>query len=130
MSSHYRRSPGVAGRIIDGEAVLVKTLERDLYVLNPSGTRIWARADGRRTGDELVSGNGDAEGRDFLTRMVEEGLMEELDSPLPEAEPFPQESVPPSLAEPPAIVATEKVDVFAGSACDSVDIMTCSFPTT
>jgi len=47
-------APGVIGRIIDGEAVVVHPQQGKVQVLNPVGARLWELADGRRTVAELA----------------------------------------------------------------------------
>ncbi|MEJ5253300.1 MAG: PqqD family protein [Chthonomonadetes bacterium] len=47
---HYLvRSPFLAWRIIEGEAVVISPQERELHSLNEVGTAIWRLADGSRT---------------------------------------------------------------------------------
>lgn len=43
------RSPFLAWRIVDGEAVIISPQERALHNLNEAGTEIWKLADGSRT---------------------------------------------------------------------------------
>lgn len=43
------RSPFLAWRVIDGQAVLISPQERELHCLNEVGTDIWSLADGSRT---------------------------------------------------------------------------------
>lgn len=43
------RSPFLAWRIIEGEAVIISPQERELHHLNEVGTEIWRMADGSRT---------------------------------------------------------------------------------
>lgn len=43
------RSPFLAWRIIEGEAVIISPQERELHSLNEVGTEIWRMADGSRT---------------------------------------------------------------------------------
>ena len=54
MNSYYCRCTGIASRVVDGEAVLIKMPENVLFVLNTTASRIWVRADGTRSGRELV----------------------------------------------------------------------------
>lgn len=47
---HYLvRSPFLAWRILEGEAVIIAPQERELHSLNEVGTEIWRMADGSRT---------------------------------------------------------------------------------
>lgn len=47
---HYLvRSPFLAWRIIEGEAVIISPQERELHSLNEVGTEVWKLADGSRT---------------------------------------------------------------------------------
>ena len=57
---YYRRSGEVASRVVGGEALLVKSDENKVYVLNVPGSRIWVNADGTRSLDELT-GEGDSQ---------------------------------------------------------------------
>ncbi len=41
------QSPRTASRVVDGRAVVVVIDEQRLHTLNPVGTYVWARADGR-----------------------------------------------------------------------------------
>ncbi|MCS6950544.1 MAG: PqqD family protein [bacterium] len=43
------RSPFLAWRVIEGEAVIISPQERELHSLNEVGTTIWRLADGSRT---------------------------------------------------------------------------------
>ncbi|MCS6829857.1 MAG: PqqD family protein [Armatimonadota bacterium] len=43
------RSPFLAWRILEGEAVIISPQERELHSLNEVGTEIWRMADGSRT---------------------------------------------------------------------------------
>jgi hypothetical protein len=57
---HYLvRSPFLAWRIIEGEAVVISPQERELHSLNEVGTQIWRMADGhltiRQIAQELTS---------------------------------------------------------------------------
>ncbi len=47
--------PQTAGRVIDGEAVLLLAETNEIQVLNPVGSRIFELADGRRTLAEIAS---------------------------------------------------------------------------
>ena len=52
---HYLvRSPFVAWRIIEGEAVIISPQERELHHLNEVGTEIWRMADGSRTLSQIA----------------------------------------------------------------------------
>ncbi len=125
MDGYYARSPRVASRVLDGEAVLVKMPESVLHVLNRSASRIWVRADGVRSGAEVASGLDPAASGAFLEKMVELGLMERAERPRDEPQPFPQEVELPPSTEPPAISVSEAVEVLAGGSCLLLDIMFC-----
>jgi len=49
MNSYAVPNPAVAGRLVEGEAVLVLVEQGQVKVLNEVGARIWALADGART---------------------------------------------------------------------------------
>ena len=49
MNSYAVPNPAVAGRLVEGEAVLVRVEQGQVKVLNEVGARIWALADGART---------------------------------------------------------------------------------
>lgn len=124
MERYYRRSPQVASRVIDGDAVLVKMPESLLFALNAAGSRIWVRADGTRSGAELGKGWGAEEVGAFLDEMVERGLLERTPSPGEKAEEFPQEVAWPETrepVEPPRILAAEPLGVMAGCAFAEID---------
>jgi hypothetical protein len=46
--------PQVAGRVIDGEAVVILSESNQVNVYNPVGSRIWELADGTRSVKEIV----------------------------------------------------------------------------
>lgn len=48
------RSPFLAWRIIEGEAVIISPQERELHQLNEVGTDIWRMADGSRTLQQIA----------------------------------------------------------------------------
>lgn len=48
------RAPGVAARIVEGDAVIVQPGEGLVTVLNPVGSRIWERMETPRTPRELA----------------------------------------------------------------------------
>ncbi len=52
---HYLvRSPFLAWRVIENEAVIISPQERELHSLNEVGTYIWNLADGSRTIEEIA----------------------------------------------------------------------------
>ena len=116
MDRYYRRSPAVASRVVDGEAVLVKMPERMLYVLNRAASMIWAGADGTVPGCELAASVPRQGLAGFLDEMVRLGLFERADSPCDAPDAFPQEVTWPDTdePEPAAIVASEPVEAVAG----------------
>jgi len=118
MDGYYGRRADVAGRVVDGEAVLVRMSDGMLHVLNPSASRIWIMADGVRSGAELAEGRDPAAVAEFLKRMAELDLMERASSPRNAPEAFPQEVDVPFSEEPPRIRISEPVETLAGpSAC-------------
>lgn len=48
------RSPFLAWRVIEGEAVIISPQERELHSLNEVGTDIWRMADGTRTLQQIA----------------------------------------------------------------------------
>ncbi len=46
--------PQVAGRVIDGEAVVILSESNLVNVFNPVGSRVWELCDGSRTVDEVI----------------------------------------------------------------------------
>ena len=117
MNHCYRRSTGVASRVVDGEAVLVKLPEGRLFILNPAASRIWVEADGRRSGADLAEEWGGAEVQAFFDEMVEMGLFERTDSPGATADQYPQDVEWPQVGVPPQaprIRASEVIEALAG----------------
>lgn len=55
ISQGYPRPhPQTAGRVVDGEAVLILADASEIKVLNPVGSRIYQLADGRHSVTEIV----------------------------------------------------------------------------
>jgi hypothetical protein len=125
VEGFYARSPDVASRVVDGEAVLVKMPEGVLYVLNGSASRMWARADGVRGIEDVAEGVDLNEARTFLGGMAELGLLERTPSPRGAPEAFPQDIDLPPSREAPAIRASEPVETLAGGSCN-FDEMACA----
>ena len=81
-----RPHPQTAGRVIDGEAVLILSDDSEINVLNEVGSRIFELADGTRTVAEIASIIGseyDISSEDattdvieFLDSLVAENVME------------------------------------------------------
>jgi hypothetical protein len=46
--------PQVAGRVIDGEAVIILSESNLVNVYNPVGSRVWELCDGTRTVDDVI----------------------------------------------------------------------------
>jgi hypothetical protein len=120
-TGYYRRSPHVASRVVDGEALLLKRTESKAFILNHAASRIWVLADGVRSGDDLADARELEAVRPFLDEMVERGLLERAEEPLETAQAFPQDvewQSPDHDFEPPAICSSEVVEILAGL-CDS-----------
>ncbi len=128
MDGFYRRSPRVASRVIDGEAVLVKMPESMLYLLNTSAARIWTRADGIRRGAELAEELPPSAAGSFLESMTELGLLERSSSPREAAEPFPQGIEPRPSSELPVIRVSEAVEILAAGTCNQFGLPLCAVP--
>jgi len=47
-------SPGIAFRIIEGEAVLVNPENKMIYVLNHTGAFAWRKIDGKNNAEEIA----------------------------------------------------------------------------
>lgn len=119
--SYYRRSPAVASRIVDGQALLLKRPESRAFILNQAASRIWVRADGTRSEADLAGERDARVLRPFFDKMVEVGLLERADGPLEADEAFPQDvewHAPGPELELPAICASEVIQIIAGL-CDS-----------
>jgi hypothetical protein len=121
MKDCYRRAPGVASRVLDGEAHLVKTPGNLLFVLNGAASRIWVRADGTRSGTDLTGKADRAEAKAFLDEMVELGLLSRSPSPRDRPDAFPQDvkwpaCEPTEPTEAPKIRVAEAIEVVGG--CD------------
>ncbi len=117
MNGYYRRVPGVAGRVVEGEAFLIKMPENVLLVLNNAASRMWVGADGVRSGEDLAAGCGREDARAFLDEMVTRGLLARSASPLKKAEAFPQDVTWPERegnAGSPRIEVEEAVVAFGG----------------
>ena len=81
-----RPHPQTAGRVIDGEAVLILSDDSEINVLNEVGSRIFELADGTRTVAEIanmIGGEYDISAEDattdvveFLDNLVAENVME------------------------------------------------------
>ncbi len=54
MRRYPRPHPDSAGRILDGEAVVVTPADGKMHTMNEVGTWLWERCDGRRTVAEIV----------------------------------------------------------------------------
>ncbi|MHC4253508.1 MAG: hypothetical protein ACYS9X_30690, partial [Planctomycetota bacterium] len=81
MGNYYRRSPAVASRVVDGEAVLIQMPEGMLYVLNRAASEVWVRADGV-VPESGLAGDARCDGtHEFLGRMARLGLLENAGSP-------------------------------------------------
>ncbi|MGH2536906.1 MAG: PqqD family protein [Candidatus Promineifilaceae bacterium] len=55
LSRYPRPHPQTAGRVIDGEAVLILSESSQVNVLNPVGSRIFELADGRHSVADIVA---------------------------------------------------------------------------
>src|SRR5437016_3102151 len=83
----------VAGRVVDGEAVLVLADSGQVQVLNEVGARVWELADGSRSLAEIVNaivdefdveaGAASTDVLAFVERLVAEHIIVWRDSPLP-----------------------------------------------
>lgn len=82
---HPAPHPQVAGRIIDGEAVLVLSESGQINVLNSVGSRIWELADGTRSVDEITAAiveeydvspqQAERDVNEFVQRLVEKEML-------------------------------------------------------
>ncbi len=91
--ARYRRKEGVAKREIAGETFLIPVCGapvdmNNIFVLNPVADFLWQRLDGGRTLAAIVSeiaqefevepGRAGEDARDFVDRLLQNGLAEEL----------------------------------------------------
>ena len=122
MDCYYRRGRGIASRVVDNEAMLVKLMgnRNKLFVLNRSASRIWINADGTHNGAELSDGLEKKSVKSFLDVMVSHGLLERTDTPAQSADIFPQDVTGLSKADgkAPKILSSEPIEVLA-STCES-----------
>ncbi len=125
MEAYYKRSPRVASRVLDGEAVLVKMPESVLHVLNPSASRIWVRANGVRPVERLAEGMDPSAVGAFLKEMVNLGLVESASSPGEEPDIYPQDVDVPSASGPPEVSISEAIETLASGSCAQLDEGTC-----
>jgi len=79
-----RQNAKVAARVIDGRAVLVTIDDNRMMVLNPTGTFVWERSDGRTLGEvaremagafEVDEGKALADCEAFAREMVRRGAL-------------------------------------------------------
>jgi hypothetical protein len=54
LTKYPSKSPEIASRIIDGEAVVVIPQEGVVKVLNNTGSRIWELSDGKKRTQEII----------------------------------------------------------------------------
>jgi hypothetical protein len=97
LSRYPRPHPDSAGRVLDGEAVVVTPADGKMHTLNEVGTWIWERADGARSGADLVESlvedfdideeTARADVVAFLEALVEKGVLELSDAPSDPAPP-------------------------------------------
>lgn len=122
VNGYYRRASGIASRVVEGEAFLIKMPENVLFVLNHAASRIWVRADGTRSGEDLVSEWDHEAAQAFFDEMAERGLLRRSLSPCESADVFPQDVTwpelddpsDPSLRGPPRIRVAEAVVAMGG----------------
>lgn len=51
----FKQSKDIASNVVDGEAVLVESSEGSIKVLNETASLIWAKIDGVKTVEEIIS---------------------------------------------------------------------------
>lgn len=83
--------PQTAGRVIDGEAVLILADASEIQVLNPVGSRIFELADGHRSIAEISQtiaqeynvtlADARADVLDFLQQLVDKNVMIFVETP-------------------------------------------------
>ncbi len=124
----FRRAPGVASRLVAGEAVLVVPSRREAHVLNGTGSAAWALMDGSLTTGEIASAlagrygvEGGRASRDlgaFLDDLASRGAAEVVDAPA--KGPAPDAELPPVQDyTPPAVAETQPMEVVA-ALCSSL----------
>ena len=77
--------PDTAGRVLDGEAVVVTPADSQMHTMNEVGTWLWTHADGRHTVGDLVEAlqqdfevDAETAARDvvaFVEQLVEKGIL-------------------------------------------------------
>ena len=91
---YIRRSPRVAFRVLDGEAVVMSSPESSLFTLNETATLLWQSADGITALDEIVSEKmcaafdvspetALADARELAEKLARHGILIISSSPIP-----------------------------------------------
>jgi hypothetical protein len=82
MKQYYARSANTACREVLGEAVILRLPEGEMFVLNASGSVLWALLDGTRTCAQVLADfsaayglNNCPEAENFLAALTEAGLV-------------------------------------------------------
>lgn len=90
---YIARSPRVAFRVLDGEAVIMSSPESNLFTLNETATILWQSADGITPLDEIVAhklfGTFEvapetalADARELVERLAQHGILLVSSEPL------------------------------------------------
>lgn len=92
MDTYPVPHPDSAGRVLDGEAVVVTPSDSKMHTLNEVGTWLWERCDGTRSVadliDELIDefdvdeDTAKADVTGFVRALVDRGVLEARDEPL------------------------------------------------
>ena len=89
---YLTKSRAIAARVIGGEAIIMSAVDSTLFSLNPMGTIIWQKADGRTPLSEIAENicadfdvsldEAQADGARFAAELVQHGLLEVSPTPI------------------------------------------------
>jgi hypothetical protein len=93
MSMYIAKSRSIAARAMDGEMVIMSTLDSMLFTLNEVATEIWLAADGRTSLSQIVQDRvcakfeaepeaAYADAEDLCRRLAEHGILVISDQPI------------------------------------------------
>lgn len=90
------RNPATAARVVDGEAVIIQPDKGVVNVLNGVGSFIWELSDGTRAMEDIARAvaaeyavsleQARADAQEFVTSMVQEGMLLDLEAASGQAE--------------------------------------------
>lgn len=93
--TYLAKSRDIAARTLGDETIVMSTLDSTIFMLNPTGSAIWAAADGNtplsRIIEEKVCAEFDvpveqasADARQFIDELAEHGILIVSDRPIPQ----------------------------------------------